>query len=404
MAASVLLLAACGTAPVPTSPHEGLAETPQEKLARVRAGISQVRGLDFIEPVEAEYLTTRELTDYLQGLMGEDEREELRQLDELLTLLGLIDTDVDLVNLYLDLLYEGVLGAYDSEEGRLVVRLEGDALGPGEELTLAHELTHALQQQHFDIDSLLEETGDNFDRGLAVTALAEGDATLSELLYLQANSLSVPSVPDMPVYNSAPAIIQDLLIFPYAAGLRMVTQNFGEEDWSDVNAAYEDPPQSTEQVIHPEKYLEGEAPLQVALPEMEDALGPGWTLIYSSVGGEFLLRHYLGLQLRTEDVDEVASGWGGDAFALYGDATDQRLLLWAFRWDSTDDAEEFFEGYSELTENEGAWSDISQGASYSQWGRPNRWVYLQGSGDYVSVIIAPTRELAAKLAPLLANP
>ena len=373
-------------------------------LAKVKAGISQVRGLDFIEPVEAEYLTTQELTDYLQGLMGEDEREELRQLDELLTLLGLIDTDVDLVNLYLDLLSEGVLGAYDSEEGRLVVRLEGDALGPGEELTLAHELTHALQQQHFDIDSLLKETGDNFDRGLAVTALAEGDATLSELLYLQANSLSVPSVPDMLVYNSAPAIIQDLLIFPYASGLRMVTQNFGEEDWSDVNAAYEDPPQSTEQVIHPEKYLEGEAPLQVALPEIEDALGPSWALIYSSVGGEFLLRHYLGLQLRTGDVDEAASGWGGDAFALYGDATDQHLLLWSFRWDSTDDAEEFFEGYAELTENEGGWSDISKGASYSQWGRPNRWVYLQGSGDYVSVIIAPSRELTTKLAPLLANP
>ena len=266
----------------------------------------------------------------------------------------------------------------NSEEGRLVVRLEGDALGPSEELTLAHELTHALQQQHFDIDSLLEKTGDNFDRGLAVTALAEGDATLSELLYLQANSLSVPSVPDMPVYNSAPAIIQDLLIFPYASGLRMLTQNFGEEDWSDVNAAYEDPPQSTEQVIHPEKYLEGEAPLQVALPEIEDALGPSWALIYSSVGGEFLLRHYLGLQLRTGDVDEAASGWGGDAFALYGDATDQHLLLWSFAGTPRMTLRSSSKAMLSLPRTRVDGATSPKGASYSQWGRPTGGYIYRG--------------------------
>ncbi len=403
----MLLLAACATgAPPATTPETaGPPETPQELLARVKAGASQVRGLDFIAPVEVEYLAPTELTDYLEGVMGEEGRHELRQLDELLSILGLVEPDLDLVALYVALLSEGVLGSYDSEEERLVVRLEGDALGPSEELTLAHELTHALQQQHFDLDSLLEDVEGNFDRGLAVTALAEGDATLSELLYSQEYAVPLPrNSPDTPVYDSAPTIIQELLLFPYAGGLQLLKQDFDEGDWSGIDTAYQDPPQSTEQVLHPEKYEEGEPPLAVALPDVEGTLGAEWTPIYSSTGGEFLLRHYLGSNLRQGDVDEAASGWGGDTFALYGYASDGRLLLWSFRWDSLKDAEEFYEGYVKLTENEDGWGHSIQGNDYAEWGRADRWVNLQKSAERVSIIVAPTQELASKLAPLLAVP
>lgn len=384
-----------------TAPSSASAETTEDVLTRVKAGVAELRDLAFLQPVEAEYLSPTELTDYLQELMGEEERKELHQLDELLSILGLVAPDVDLIDLYLDLLAEGVLGAYNTEDGRLVVRLQADAIGPSQELTLAHELTHALQQQHFDIHSLLEDAEGDFDRGLAVSALAEGDATLLELLYLRSNSLSPPEIPASPVYDSAPQVIQDLLLFPYTAGLRMLTQNFGDEGWDDIDASYQTPPRSTEQVMHPEKYLDAEPPLHVTLPDVSPVLGQDWTPIYSSTGGQFLIQNYLDSRLSTREATRAASGWGGDSFALYSDAGDNRLLLWAFRWDSQDDAEEFFDAHAELLEESREWTDSTRGTGYRVWGRPDRWVHMQVAGDYVGLIMAPSELLATQLAPLL---
>ena len=402
---SLLVLAACSvdtaatTAPTTTALHE----TPEDVLARVKTNVSELRHLAFLEPVQVEYLSPTELTNYLQELMGEEERRELDQLDELLSVLGLIAPDVDLIDLYLDLLAEGVLGAYNTEDDRLVIRLETDAIGSDQELTLAHELTHALQQQHFDIHSLLEDAEGDFDRGLAVSALAEGDATLLELLYLQSNSLPLPEVPESPVYNSAPQIIQDLLLFPYTAGLRMLTQNFGQENWHDIDAAYQDPPLSTEQVMHPEKYLDREPPADVTLPDISTVLGESWTLFYSGTGGEFLIQNYLDSHHGTREASKASAGWGGDSFALYRDPSARRLLIWVFQWDTNEDAEEFFDSYRELSDSEREWTDSIEGDHYSRWGSPSRWVHLQGTGDYVTLIIAPSQALISQLAPLLSR-
>lgn len=398
----LLLSVACivDTPDAATVPAGPSSETPEDVLARVKAGVAELRRLAFLEPVEAEYLSPEEITAYLEDLMREEERQELDQLDEFLSILGLIGPDVDLVDLYLDLLAEGVLGAYDTEDGRLVVRLEADTIGPSQELTLAHELTHALQQQHFDIHSLLEDAEGDFDRGLAVSALAEGDATLLELLYLRSNSLSPPEIPEIPVYDSAPQVVQDLLLFPYTAGLRMLAQNFGDEGWDDINASYQDPPRSTEQVMHPEKYLDAEPPLNIALPDVSPVLGQHWMPIYTSTGGQFLIQNYLDSRLSTREATQAAAGWGGDSFALYGDAGDHRLLLWAFRWDSQDDAEEFFDAHTELLEESREWTDSIQGTGYRVWGSPDQWVHMQVAGDYVGLIISPSELLVTQLAPL----
>ena len=409
-AASVLILllstAACGgDAPATTAPSPSAsAETPQDVLARVKADVAELRGLEFLEPVEAEYLSPQELGEYLQGRMGEEEREELRQLDELLTILGLIEPDADLVQLYLGLLSESVLGVYDTDDERLIVRLDGDAISPDRELTLAHELTHALQQQHFGIGALLEDAEDDFDRGLAVSALAEGDATLLEQFYLLANSLPLPDAPDTPLYDKAPKVIRDLLIFPYIAGLGMVTENLGEGGWDGIDAAYKDPPRSTEQVMHPAKYLEGEAPLEVTLPDLGIALNQDWTPVYSSVGGEFLIQRHLDSGLSTREASDAAAGWGGDAFALYHDGDDGRLLVWLLQWDSEKEAGEFYDGFTKLTGDESGWAENAKGGDSRTWGRTGRWVYVQKSADYVSLVIAPSEELTLELGELLQRP
>ncbi|MCH7479259.1 MAG: c-type cytochrome, partial [SAR324 cluster bacterium] len=126
------------------------AESPEELLTRVKQGVAQIRGLDFLEPVKADFLSPQELAIYLEEVLDEEVRQGLLQEQELLLVLGLISEDLDLNILYLDLLSETVVGLYDPEEEELLVRQMDASPSAGEELTLAHELTHALQQQHFD--------------------------------------------------------------------------------------------------------------------------------------------------------------------------------------------------------------------------------------------------------------
>ena len=410
LAASIASMLLTVTACELLTPDDTIApETPDQVLARVMTGVSELRGLDFLEPVDVEYLSPHEIETYLQGLLGDEEREELYQLEELLSTLGLLGADVNLVALYLDLLSEGVLGAYDPEENRLVVRLEDNSIGPSEELTLAHELTHVLQQQHFDIHSLLKDTGDNFDLGLAVSTLAEGDATMLEIQYLQEFSLTVPNPPDTPVYNSAPPIIQQLLLFPYIQGVPLV-RSFEAEQWEGVNSAYQHPPRSTEQVLHPGKYHRGELPSKVTLPSLDGLLDSEWEPIFSSVGGEFLIAQTLRSSLSQQEAEKAASGWGGDTFALYTSPTNQRLLLWSFQWDSPRDASEFFQAYVRLTGDDGQhpWnevvSEVPGQEDTRRWVGAGQWLHLQKSGNHTGLIIAPYEDVIRKLAPLLQTP
>jgi len=149
----------------------------------------------------------------------------------------------------------------------------------------------------------------------------------------------------------APRALRESLIFPYKQGTDFTSQVYKRGGWPLVSAAYKDLPQSTEQILHPEKYFAREAPVKVDLPELSGLLGKGWTRLDTDVNGEWSYFQILDEFLRSErESQQAAAGWGGDRFALYEKrATGQVLLAQLTVWDTEADAAEFFDAYVKRT-------------------------------------------------------
>jgi hypothetical protein len=148
--------------------------------------------------------------------------------------------------------------------------------------------------------------------------------------------------------NAAPAILRETLLFPYTYGSEFVTV-LQVEGWEAVDAAFADPPQSTEQILHPEKYLTRDEPELVSLPPLTDTLGAGWERIESENLGEFQIGLYLAQQVDRATAEAAAAGWDGDRYAVYVNGDDE-VLAFATVWDSETDRDEFvaaYEGYAE---------------------------------------------------------
>ena len=327
-----------------------------EIVSRVTLALPGLRGLDFHRDVPPQLITSEELADYLEREITQEDREDLFKVQQLLLVLGLIDLDTDLLQLYLDLLAEGVLGFFNLDGEELFIVSDAPQLGIVEELTVAHEYTHALQQQHFNIARLSDEAEHHRDRSSAVTALIEGDARFTELTYAfdrftsaQLSRAFRDASSSSDVFDSAPAIIQRDLIFPYVEGSDFVRAVFNAGSWDGVDAAYSDPPVSTEQVLHPELYLEGHQPVDVAAPAHWALLNLGWQLVDENTVGEFFLRIFLDEEMSPFTASRAAAGWSGDRYLLFTDAGGRLALAFFSEWDTAADALEFDDAVRQYT-------------------------------------------------------
>jgi len=312
----------------------------------------QIRQLDLLEPIELTFLTRDELR---AEIAAEDYPLDEQQRDlRVLVAFGLVAPDTDLGALYNELYGDGVLGYYDPNTKRMVVVSDSGGattdLSATEELTFAHETVHALQDQHFDLVALQDRANAaNSDTSLALIALPEGDATFFEGQYASADrdflkrllqEYDDTDVPD--VLQNAPAIFIDTLYFPYDQGGTFVSAVYDEGGWDAVDAVYANPPISTEQVLHPEKYFSGEEPIDVRMSDPSATLGPGWAVLDDDTFGEFQISILLDTSdaISDEEAQDAAAGWGGDRYVVVGDE-DQTAIYWATEWDSADDANEF---------------------------------------------------------------
>ncbi len=342
---------AAATAPAasPTVSTEGLAG----QFAKIEQRVVGLRELEPTGPIAPTLISRQELHDNLVRLQTDQySQEEARQDADVLWLLRLIDDrNLDLFNLSIDLLTERVLGYYDPETKELYVVNDEPSLSPLGEMTVAHEMVHALQDQHTD---LLRLTGDEVDgdRALAHSALIEGDAEVTATRYVlqyfdRAKLLDLTTESNSgssDVLDRAPAYIRDSLYFPYVEGVAFATQLYQLRGAEGQTAALADPPTSTEQILHPEKYLdERDEPLTVAMPDISAALGNGWKQSEPDTIGEFDLRVLL-RENGAQDADGAAAGWGGGSYALYGspdDAGGGTLIVVSTVWDTGADADEY---------------------------------------------------------------
>ena len=226
---------------------------------------------------------------------------------------------------------------------------------------IAHELTHALADQNFDIDALQKAVKHDDDRDLALSALIEGEATLT-MIGAQMNDWSgnvvdkIPSadldrvfgilIPLMPLaggksLREAPVILSETMIFPYLRGMVFCARLTNDGGWDALNEAYRKPPLSTEQVIHPEKYkAKPDLPTAVDLGTLD--AGAGWKEVGRNVVGEM----QLGVLLRRHGGKAAAAGWDGDRYAVFEGPEGRLGLVWLSTWDSEDEAREFLRGYA----------------------------------------------------------
>ena len=338
-----------------------LASTPIEVIAQqderydeINLEMEGIRELDLLAPINLSTKTREELREETVADLETDYPAIDRQNDtRVLVAFGLMDPDDDLGTLYGDLLGEQVAGYYDPETDEMVVVSDdapGTELSASNQVTYAHETVHALQDQHFNLETFLsdrEEASD--DQSLAITSLIEGDATAAQIeflisnptLLLQLQGEIVAQDVSTEALDNAPAIISETLLFPYDQGQVFVTALRDEGGWAGVDSAYESLPASTEHILHPEKYLEGEQPVEVLLPDAAAALGSEWTVLDLNTMGEFQTSVLLDEgDVSSGDAEDAAEGWGGDRYTVIG-TDNQSVILWNSVWDSDDDAEEF---------------------------------------------------------------
>ncbi len=326
------------TLPQPTWDElPGIESLPQEVqddlLALVRT-TEEIRGLRFIEAPIISVVSSEELEARVRQQI-EDESEDFPADQALYKLLGLLDDEVDLATLLIDLYGEQVAGFYDGETGEMVVPIRAEGFSVVQRATMVHELTHSLTDQHFDFHGAYMSMIDNdrLDEASAYQALIEGDASMTELLYIQtlsqrelgeffAEALDI----DSSALVAAPAFIRDSLIFPYDSGLAWVQQHYLRDQWETVNEAYSTLPSlpgSTEQIITPADY-QRDLPTRVVVEPPSLA---GYELERESVWGEFGFRVMLN-QVLSEDVAvDAADGWGGDYYAQWFDGQNAALLI-----------------------------------------------------------------------------
>ena len=380
--------------------------------AEVLKETSEIRELAILRPVRSGAQSRSEIEHMLiKNLNDQMTPAEMHATEASLRKFGLAPADFDYRSFMIKLLTEQVAGYYDAkaQEFHLADWLELE----GQKPVMAHELTHALQDQHFNLRRFEKWPHGDSDAELAAHALIEGDATLAMMIYMAKNPLvalafsrSLTTGVATEQYDQAPRSMRESLIFPYLQGSEWATQLYRKGGWTMVSNAFTRLPLSTEQILHPEKYFNYERPIKIVLPDLTNLLnarsqqtanskqqtagdiqashgrrkrGAGtagvppastrarisrvgtpsrpplpttpWRRIESDVNGEWTYYLILDQFLKSQaESKRAAAGWAGDRYALYEGPDGQVFLSQLAVWDTESDAREFFDAYVKRTE------------------------------------------------------
>jgi hypothetical protein len=416
VAALSLIVAACGsTTPTPapsasTPPSSAPsvvapsgAATPSQSADEIYNAIERqvvaIRGLKAVDvkrqTIDEAALRTLSLEDFDK----DNPPDYVAANGRLYKALGLLPPDGDIRALYLDLIAASAQGFYRPAAKTLFIVSRSGAINGNDKFTFAHEYDHALQDASFTIFQNPAALLDQSDRAMARAGLYEGDATLLMTQWAIAN-LDPAGVQDIiaaaddpalaAIMAKTPKVIVDNLTFPYQSGLMFVQGRFASGSWAAVDKVYASPPLSTEQVLHPEKYDAGEAPVTVTIPaRLAGDLGKGWKLALQDTFGEF----QFGVWLREGGVEPTAAaaaaaGWGGDRLAVLDGPGGASAVVMKTAWDSPADAQAFETAASTALRKAGG-----TGGAFIGEGGTTRWIVI-GSDAMVFERVANTLGLA----------
>jgi len=405
-------------APTITPPPTATRPVPLSQLQNARAVreigaiVAEVRDLPLVEQIPVTFPTEHEMAIFL---LQQYQEEQPQQVLNLYAALGIISPleppplpDAAAQAAQISSLYLPV--------GRQIMMVAGRGpASPDDELELVRALAHALQDQEFGLENLVpcEPT---FDAAMALQALVEGDSVLTTALYggLESDPEEVDRLAQTAADAEEPAyaplaentVFAQLRLFPYREGARLAAALYAEGGWREVNRAYARPPCSTEQVLHPERYLEGEPVETVTLPDLGPSLGEGWVLTRSETLGELLVGLHLAAYLEDDGKAwDGADGWAGDTFRLWQDEEGEQLLVWRIAWDDLAEAKDFEQTYALVPPRFRVPPLI---AAETPFGLPGRFwegpagaAYLTRAGRVVTVVWGPDAERVAAAAQAL---
>jgi hypothetical protein len=312
----------------PDAEQGSLSSKESKAVARTLARVSELRGIKATRAVPGVKLDRDKLVGRVkEKALREYPAEALRREGQLLQMFGFAPPTFDYMGEMMKLLEAQLEGFYEPKNGTMY--LAADLRGKEAQATLAHELVHALQDQSWDLKSRSTYRPGKGDETLALACLAEGDATsvmmdfvmqeqgrtaldmpdemLRELMATGVNGASIQSVPH---------ILRTTLIAPYSDGIGFIHALRRKGGWPMVDRAWAQPPTTTEQVLHVEKWEAHEAPLTVTAPTAQ-ALGAGWKMDDEDTFGELGFALTFEEWLSSADARRAASGWGGDRSAVY---------------------------------------------------------------------------------------
>jgi len=343
---------------------------------------SKIRELPILQPVKSGAQSRTQIENMLvKNLYEHMTTAEMHATEVAYRRFGLAPANFEYRPFIIKLLLEQIAGYYDpmTREFYLADWLELETQKP----VMAHELTHALQDQHFNLRRFQKWPHGDSDAQLAAHSLIEGDATLAMMVYMAKNPLvalaftrSLNTGVSTEPFNQAPRALRESLIFPYLQGSQWATSVYKRDGFAGLSKAFTNLPLSTEQILHPEKYFANEKPLKITLPDVSSLLNkaeasnaassprsalstqysapstPGWHRIDSDVNGEWgyylLLDQFLKSPAESR---QAAAGWAGDRYDVYeGAAAGQSMIAQTSVWDTETDAREFFDAYVKRTE------------------------------------------------------
>ena len=375
------------------------AEALQAMSDRVAGEVATLRRLPLLRPVERRVEARAGLRLRLEQMTREEVAPDLLEAaDRLLHRLRLLRPEQRYEQVMLKLLGDEIAGFYDPRAKTFFIL--SDMPESAQVGIMSHELHHALQDQHFGIDRV-RGYGDRVqDVGLATSALLEGDAVATMLMYPSGELSASPLLLDKLMSASmqaaaAPAGLSETiwqsLLFPYAGGLSFVTAVADARGWEGVTELYASPPQSTEQVLHPERYLDRDEPTWLEHPSPLS----GAERYAVDVMGEWMVRsllgEWVGQSVAPAALSRAAAGWDGDRLSAWRFAgSDRELVTWLLVWDSEEEAESFarlgpllaswWTGGAPVTSEGAHGSSVTAGGTCSAF-RLERW------GDLTALIL-----------------
>jgi hypothetical protein len=348
-----------------------------ESIHEIRDAVMDIRDLKVTSEINEGTLTREEIREYYEVVNSEIDDEDRREMENYNTafrMLRIIGPDDDLLNLFTDFWSDASAGFYSLDDDKLVLIGDASDLGYEDRSTLAHEYAHSLQDASFDLDKfdeLAEEESGNDDGASSeynttLSCVIEGDAEVTQYLF-EAQVLG----PEEEGAGQPPAASFDSEIPP--GFLRYMVFNYNEcaiwalslyiedgGDWDEIDDAYSEPPWTTEQIMHPEKYMEREDVTGLRPLDLRNRMGGEWKRTESVIFGEFDLYNYLATVLEDEGVAlDAAEGWGVGWLGIYTEDGDTdgpapaSVVTVSLEFDTRSDFDEFKRSYEAVTEKLG---------------------------------------------------